>query len=46
MSDAHAMVKSLADTVAEMKAETLADAQAPLDTVGDSLAEVEVETLG
>ena len=46
VSDAHAMVKSLADTVAEVKVESLADAQAPVDTVADSLAEVDVETLG
>ena len=46
MSDAHAMVKLLADTEAEVKAETLVDGQAPVDTVADSLAEVDVETLG
>ena len=50
LSDVHALVESLADTVAEVKAETpgdtRGDAQALVNTLADTLAEVETETVG
>ena len=45
MSDAHALVKSLAETVQELAAysegDTLSDEEALVETLTDSLAEVE-----
>ena len=50
MSDAWALVFRLADSVAEVGAETLgdtlSDAHALVDTLSDLQAEVEAETLG
>ena len=50
LSDAQALVNKLADSLAEVEAETLSDtlsdAQALIDTLANLEAEVEAETLG
>ena len=50
LSDAQALVDTMADSLAELEAArlaaTLSDAQALVDTLGDSQGEVEGQTLG
>ena len=50
LSDAKALVETLADTVSELEAKTTGvtrgDMQALVDTLADSIADVEAETQG